>query len=83
MIEKFNEDIHTREAVISIADPVADDFDARVTKINGKAGLLVTKDTPCTRSIHFMVVNGKMNMWICVVMMLSGVFQQLMCLILL
>ena len=64
VIEKFNEDINTREAVISIADPVADDFDAQAAKINGKSGLLVTKDTPCTRSIHFMVVNGKMNCYV-------------------
>lgn len=62
VIEKFKEDIDTREAVISIADPVSDDF-------NGIAGkdaspLIKTKDTPCTRSIHFMIVDGKMNCYV-------------------
>lgn len=62
VIEKFKEDIDTRGAVISIADPVSDDF-------NGIAGkdaspLIKTKDTPCTRSIHFMIVDGKMNCYV-------------------
>lgn len=63
IIEKFKEDIDTREAVITIHDPVADDFDAQSVK-DGKAMILKTKDTPCTRSIHFMVVNGKMNCYV-------------------
>jgi len=62
VIEKFKQDIDTREAVITIPDPIADDF-------NGVAGsdaspILPTKDTPCTRSIHFMIVDGKMNCYV-------------------
>lgn len=64
VIEKFKQDIDTREAVIAIADPVADDFNAQDSGIDGKARILRTKDTPCTRSIHFMIVNGKMNCYV-------------------
>lgn len=60
VIEKFKEDIGTREAVITIHDPIADDFD----RGNGDVPILRTKDTPCTRSIHFMVVDGKMNCYV-------------------
>ena len=60
VIEKFREDLGTREAVITIHDPVADDF----TWKNGERIILPTKDTPCTRSIHFMVVDGKMNCYV-------------------
>lgn len=56
IVDKFKQDITTREAVITIHDPIADDFN------NGE--VLVTKDTPCTRSIHFMVVDGKMNCYV-------------------
>lgn len=58
VLEKFYEDIDTREAVITIHDPVADDF------MNRTGRLLHTKDTPCTRSIHFMMVNGKLNCYV-------------------
>lgn len=64
VIEKFKQDIDTREAVITIHDPVADDFNAQDVGEDGKARVLQTKDTPCTRSIHFMVVNGKMNCYV-------------------
>lgn len=57
VVEKFKQDIGTREAVITIHDPVADDFD-------DKGDVLNTKDTPCTRSIHFMVVDGKLNCYV-------------------
>lgn len=60
VIKKFEEDLGTREAVITIHDPVADDF----TWKGGEQVILPTKDTPCTRSIHFMVVNGKMNCYV-------------------
>lgn len=56
IVDKFKQDITTREAVITIHDPIADDFN------NGE--ILITKDTPCTRSIHFMVVGGKMNCYV-------------------
>lgn len=56
VIDKFKQDPTTREAVITIHDPIADDF-------NGKE-ILRTKDTPCTRSIHFMIVDGKMNCYV-------------------
>lgn len=60
VIEKFKQDIDTREAVITIHDPVADDFDGNLQG----CPVLETKDTPCTRSIHFMIVNGKMNCYV-------------------
>lgn len=59
VLEKFCEDIDTREAVITIHDPIADDFNFK-----NKKALLKTKDTPCTRSIHFMAVNGKLNCYV-------------------
>ena len=47
-IEKaFNEDRNTRRAIITIGDPPKDCFD------NGNE-LKVTKDFPCTQSLHFM-----------------------------
>lgn len=61
IVEKFKEDINTREAVITIHDPVADDFNGVSEDFSP---LLKTKDTPCTRSIHFMVVGGKMNCYV-------------------
>lgn len=62
VIEKFKEDIQTREAVITIHDPVADDFNG--VGADFSSPLLKTKDTPCTRSIHFMIVDGKMNCYV-------------------
>jgi len=56
VVDKFKQDPTTREAVITIHDPMADDF-------NGNE-ILRTKDTPCTRSIHFMIVNDKMNCYV-------------------
>ena len=58
VVEKFAQDIDTREAVITIHDPIADDFNRNTNRI------LNTKDTPCTRSIHFMVVDGKLNCYV-------------------
>lgn len=63
VIEKFREDPTTREAAITIHDPNADNFDYQ-GEPNYKPHLLKTKDTPCTRSIHFMVVDGKMNCYV-------------------
>ena len=62
----IKEDIDTREAAITIHDPISDDFDgsADYSVDAGGLPLLKTKDTPCTRSIHFMVVNGKMNCYV-------------------
>lgn len=66
IIEKFKEDITTREACITIHNPIADDF--KLIDINRlsdkKPAILPTKDTPCTRSLHFMIVNGKLNCYV-------------------
>ena len=66
VIEKFKEDMGTREAVITIHDPIADDFAFDITEDDSRAikTMLHTKDTPCTRSIHFMIVDGKMNCYV-------------------
>lgn len=48
VIESLKRDINTRQAIITIADPPKDDFET-----NGN--LKETKDTPCTRSLHFQV----------------------------
>lgn len=58
VMEKFSQDRDTREAVITIHDPIADDFENR----NG--AIINTKDTPCTRSIHFMIVEGRLNCYV-------------------
>lgn len=63
VIEKFKQDIDTREAVITIHDPISDNFNQN-EEDGDKASLLLTKDTPCTRSIHFMIVDGKMNCYV-------------------
>lgn len=51
VIECFKVDIETRRAVISMGDPMKDDFDE-----NG--GLKQSKDIPCTRELHFMKQSG-------------------------
>lgn len=56
VIQCFQKDIKTRQALISIADPVKDDFD-----INGN--LKSTKDYPCTRDMQFIQNSeGKLDM---------------------
>lgn len=47
VLQMLIKDPNTRQALVTIADPIYDDFDAA-----GK--LLKTKDIPCTRSLHFM-----------------------------
>ena len=54
IIETLKRDPNSRQALITIADPVKDDFDEF-----GK--LKVTKDQPCSRSLQFMVVDGKLD----------------------
>ncbi len=54
VFESFERDPHTRQAVISIADPTQDCF------VDGV--LLTTKDIPCTRSLHFMERDGKLDL---------------------
>jgi thymidylate synthase len=54
VIESFKRDINTRQAIIEIGDPVKDCFDEN-------DNLKVTKDFPCSRSLQFMVVDGKLN----------------------
>lgn len=63
VIEKFKQDIDTREAVITIHDPISDNFNGNLED-GEQASILLTKDTPCTRSIHFMIVGGKMNCYV-------------------
>lgn len=55
VIKAFQRDINTRQAIIEIGDPAKDCF---------KGGeLKVTKDFPCTRSLHLQVnTNGEMDM---------------------
>lgn len=55
--ECFKEDEHTRRAIVQIGDPVKDCF-----ANNGKKK--ITKDLPCTRTLHFMkdTNNNKLNL---------------------
>jgi thymidylate synthase len=50
--ETLKKDPNSRQALITIHDPMKD------SKID-----LVTKDQPCTRSLHFMVVEDKLNLY--------------------
>lgn len=54
VIDSFHRDMGTRQAIISIGDPAKDCFD-----LDGD--LKITKDYPCSRTIHFMIVDGKLN----------------------
>lgn len=51
VIECFKQDSETRRAVISLGDPMKDDF-----KEDGT--LKFSKDVPCTRELHFMKQSG-------------------------
>lgn len=55
VIDTLKKDLSSRQALITIHDPVKDDFD--------KCGnLKITKDQPCTRSVHFQVNhNGELD----------------------
>lgn len=55
VIDTLKKDINSRQALITIHDPVKDDY----TK---DGDLKVTKDQPCSRSLQFMVVDGKLNL---------------------
>lgn len=56
VIDALTNDPFTRQADITIHDPIKDDFDT-----NGN--LLKTKDTPCTRSLHFLTNHeGKLDL---------------------
>lgn len=56
VIQSFQRDIKTRQALISIGDPVKDDFDS-------DGNLKNTKDYPCTRDIQFIQnAEGKLDM---------------------
>ena len=55
VIECFKRDSNTRQAIISIGDPIKDCF------TNGY--IKQTKDFPCTRSLHFMKnIDGKLDL---------------------
>jgi|AGTN01.2.fsa_nt_gi Thymidylate synthase len=57
IVEKFNQDPYTRQAIISIGDPVKDCF-------NTTNQLKETKDFPCTRTLQFMrnVATNKLDL---------------------
>lgn len=59
VIESFKRDINTRQACISIHDPVKDCFD--IPESSSCLMLKQTKDQPCTRLIQFMIVDGKLD----------------------
>jgi thymidylate synthase len=54
VVDSLKRDINTRQALITIHDPVCDDYDEQ-------NNLKVTKDTPCCRTLQFMVVDGKLD----------------------
>lgn len=54
VVESLQRDIASRQALITIHDPVKDDYDSDDV-------LKVTKDTPCCRSLQFLVNNGKLD----------------------
>lgn len=54
VIDTLNKDINSRQAIITIHDPAKDCF-------NKNGQLLETKDQPCSRSLQFMMVNGKLD----------------------
>ena len=57
VIECFKEDLSTRRAVITIGDPLKDDFDE-------ERHLKQTLDIPCTRMLHFIIdsYTNKLNL---------------------
>jgi len=55
VVESLKRDINTRQAMISIGDPVKDCF-------TEKGVLKETKDFPCSRELQFMMVDGKLNL---------------------
>lgn len=54
VIEVLKNDINSRQAIITIADPAKDCFDT-------EGNIKVTKDQPCSRSLQFMLVDGKLD----------------------
>jgi len=54
VVESFKRDINTRQAEITIHDPAKDDF-------NQDGTLKKTKDTPCCRTLNFIVRDGKLD----------------------
>lgn len=54
VIDSFGRDMGTRQAIITLGDPAKDCFDPQ-------GELKVTKDFPCSRSVQFMIVDGKLN----------------------
>ncbi len=55
VIKCFEEDINTRRAVIQIGDPIKDCFDSSHEK-------KITKDFPCTRTLHFMKESSSLRL---------------------
>ena len=53
VIETLSKEPTSRQALITIHDPAKD----------SQLGLK-TKDIPCTRSLHFMIVDGKLNLYV-------------------
>lgn len=59
VLDCFKEDINTRQAIIQFGDPIKDCFNDGGTK-------KITKDFPCTRTLHFMkgVTSNTLNMMV-------------------
>ena len=57
VVECFNKDINTRQAIINIGDPIKDCF-------SNDRSLKISKDIPCTRMLHFMkdAISNKLNL---------------------
>lgn len=62
VVDVLFKDINSRQAGITIHDPAKDDF-------YGNGNLKITKDQPCTRTIHFQMNEGKLD---CTVTMRSN-----------
>ena len=56
VVKVLQADPSSRQAIISIGDPIKDSFDE-------KGDLLKTVDYPCTRSLHFMINDGVLDLY--------------------
>lgn len=65
VVETLQNEITSRQACITIHDPIKDDYEWNGTNYVLKK----TKDIPCTRTLQFMVVDGKLD---CTVTMRSN-----------
>lgn len=54
VVAALNRDLHTRQAIIQLGDPVKDHFDEHDE-------IKTTKDYPCSRILQFMIIDGALN----------------------